>query len=130
MVRFGWLREPGLVSPERALAYGSLVFRPLIEPEFTYSRDYMVEVVQATFMVDGPFGDVVRQVTLPRDHVILNRIVMGLGALFSRLEATGPWSAIFDEYLHDGVPVTELGRQAQGWPIRVSGAVDLRTGAG
>jgi predicted unusual protein kinase regulating ubiquinone biosynthesis (AarF/ABC1/UbiB family) len=118
MVRFGWLREPGLVSAERALAYGTLVFKPLIEPEFTYTREYMAEVVQATFMVDGPFGDVVRQVTLPRDHVILNRIVMGLGALFARLGATAPWAAIFDEQLRGGPPATELGRLAQGWPLR------------
>ncbi len=123
MVRFGWLREPGLVPAERALEYGRLVFRPLIEPEFTYTREYMAEVVQATFMVDGPFGDVIRQVTLPRDHVILNRIVMGLGALFARLGATGVWSAIFDEQLHGGPPATELGRQARGWPRSSSGAL-------
>ncbi len=123
MVRFGWLREPGLVRAERALEYGRLVFRPLIEPEFTYTRDYMAEVVEATFMVDGPFGDVIRQVTLPRDHVILNRIVIGLGALFSRLGATGPWSAIFDEHLHGGPPATELGREARGWPRRAVDAL-------
>ena len=118
MVRFGWLRDPALVDPQRALEYARLVFLPLIEPDYTYTREYMAEVVQATFMVDGDFGDVIRHVTLPRDHVILNRIVLGLGALLARLGATAPWSAIFDEYLHGGPPASELGRQAQGWPLR------------
>jgi predicted unusual protein kinase regulating ubiquinone biosynthesis (AarF/ABC1/UbiB family) len=115
MHRFGWLREPWRVDPAMALEYADLVFRPLVRPGFRYTPEYMVEVVQGTFSVDGPFGELVRHLTVPRDHVILNRIVLGLGSLLARLGAAAPWSEIFDEYQHGRPPATPLGELDQAW---------------
>jgi predicted unusual protein kinase regulating ubiquinone biosynthesis (AarF/ABC1/UbiB family) len=115
MHRFGWLREPERISPAMALDYAGLVFRPLVEPGFRYTPEYMVEVVQGTFSVDGPFGDLVRNLTVPRDHLILNRIVLGLGSLLARLGAAAPWAEIFDEYQHGAPPATPLGELDQAW---------------
>ncbi len=115
MHRFGWLREPERIRPAMALEYAGLVYRPLVEPGFRYTPEYMVEVVQGTFSVDGPFGDLVRHLTVPRDHLILNRIVLGLGSLLARLGAAAPWSEIFDEYQHGRPPATPLGQLDQAW---------------
>jgi predicted unusual protein kinase regulating ubiquinone biosynthesis (AarF/ABC1/UbiB family) len=124
MHRFGWLREPGRISPAMALDYAGLVFRPLVEPGFRYTPEYMVEVVQGTFSVDGPYGELVRHLTVPRDHLILNRIVLGLGSLLARLGAAAPWSEIFDEYQHGVPPATPLGETEAAWRAAVDTTVD------
>jgi predicted unusual protein kinase regulating ubiquinone biosynthesis (AarF/ABC1/UbiB family) len=115
MHRFGWLRQPERISPAMALEYAGLVFRPLVERDFRYTPEYMVEVVQGTFSVDGPYGELVRHLTVPRDHLILNRIVLGLGSLLARLGAAAPWSEIFDEYQHGRPPATPLGERDRAW---------------
>jgi predicted unusual protein kinase regulating ubiquinone biosynthesis (AarF/ABC1/UbiB family) len=129
MHRFGWLRDPSRIDPAQALEYAGLVFRPLVEPGFRYTPEYMVDVVVGTFSVDGPYGELVRHLTVPRDHVILNRIVLGLGSLLARLGAGARWSEIFDEYQHGHPPATPLGELDQAW-LREREAAATATGDG
>lgn len=117
MVRHGWLRPEAPVDLDRVAQLAELANRPAIEHEpFTFTRRYVAEVVQSTLLVTGPFGDVVRHLTLPPEQVILNRIHLGLYALLARLGATADWASIMDEYLLDAAPTTVLGTQGSGWP--------------
>jgi len=66
------------------------------------------------FNIEGPYGDVIRQMTLPRNQLMLTRIHLGLGGLFAKLGATRDWASILDEYLFDAPPYRRLG--AAFWP--------------
>jgi predicted unusual protein kinase regulating ubiquinone biosynthesis (AarF/ABC1/UbiB family) len=117
LVRNGWLKPDAPVDPRRLAELARLSSLPLVTAPFTYTRDYLRESVEAFFMVDGPYGDVIRHMTVPRDQLILSRMLVGLGALASRLGATGNWAALLDEYLFDGPPSTPLGEQVAPWPL-------------
>ena len=117
IIRHGWLRRDAPVDHRRVVELARLTALPLVEHRpFTYTREYMARTIEAAFALDGPYGDVIRQMTLPRDQVILSRIQLGLGGLFARLGATNDWASILDEYLFDAPPATPLGQEAAGWP--------------
>src|SRR4029077_16985000 len=97
---------------------------PLVDHRpFTYTREYMASTIDAMFNIEGPYGDVIRQMTLPRNQLILTRIHLGLGGLFARLGASRDWASILDEYLFDAPPSTPMGEEVVGWP-RVVRPVD------
>lgn len=117
MVRFGWLRDDAPVDQDRVAELAELALRSTIGPgPFTFTREYVASVVQATLVVSGPYSDVVRHLTLPPQQVLLNRIHLGLSALLARLGATGNWAEIMDEYILDTPPSTPLGEAGAAWP--------------
>jgi predicted unusual protein kinase regulating ubiquinone biosynthesis (AarF/ABC1/UbiB family) len=131
IIRHGWLRPDVKVDRRRIVELARLTALPLVEHRpFTYTREYMGRTIEAMFSLEGPYGDVIRQMTLPRNQVILARIQIGLGGLFARLGATNDWASILDEYLFDAPPATPLGLEGAGWPrvvSRASGGVPLDT---
>lgn len=117
MVDHGWLKPDQLIDMDRLLEAATLMQRSLIGPDpFTFTRQHSRDVLDAAMNLQGPYGDVIKHVTLPPDHVMLNRIQMGVTALLGRLEATGPWAAIYDEYLYGAPPATPMGQHVQGFP--------------
>lgn len=117
VVRHGWLRRDAPVDRTRLVELVRLTSLPLIEHRcFTYTREYMAHAIEAMFSLDGAYGDIVRQMTLPSNQLILSRVQVGLGGLFARLRATSDWASILDEYLFDAPPGTTLGMEAAGWP--------------
>lgn len=118
MVRHGWFGPDADLDMERVRELALLSQRALVGPDpYRFTTEASREVVEAAMSIQGPYGDVVRNLTLPPDHVMLNRIQLGVGALLGRLRATGPWAGIFDEYFLGGEPLTPLGREAAGWPL-------------
>ena len=117
IIRHGWLRPNAPVDHRRVVELARLAALPLLDHRrFVYTREYMAKTIESMFSLDGPYGDVIRQMTLPRDQVILSRIQIGLGALFARLGAGNDWASILDEYLFDAPPSTPLGEESAGWP--------------
>ncbi len=117
LVRHGWIRPDAKIDRRKIVALARQSALPLVEHRyFTYTREYMRDTVEAMFALDGPYGDVIRQMTLPRDQLILSRIQVGLGGLFARLGAGNDWASILDEYLFDAPPATPLGEESAGWP--------------
>jgi len=117
IIRHGWLRPDAKVDRQRVVELARFTTLPLIgHRPFTYTRDYMARTVEAMFSLDGPYGDVIRQMTLPRNQVMLSRIQIGLGGLFARLGATNDWASILDEYIFDAPPSTPMGKEVAGWP--------------
>ena len=57
----------------------------------------------------------VRKLNLPPSFVILDRLVWGVSALLGKLEVSGPWRAMLDEYRRDGPPATPLGELDAAW---------------
>jgi len=117
IVRHGWLRPGTKIDQKRMVQLARLSVLPLVERRpFTYTREYMAETIDAMFNIEGPYGDVIRQMTLPRNQLILTRIHLGLGGLFARLGASRDWASILDEYLFDAPPSTPMGVEVAGWP--------------
>ena len=115
--RHGWLRPGARIDYQRMVQLARLSVLPLVDHRpFTYTREYISETIDAMFNIDGPYGDVIRQMTLPRNQLMLTRIHLGLGGLFTKLGATADWASILDEYLFDAPPSTPMGAEVSGWP--------------
>jgi predicted unusual protein kinase regulating ubiquinone biosynthesis (AarF/ABC1/UbiB family) len=118
IIRHGWLRPGTKIDMKRMVQLARLSVLPLIHHRpFAYTRAYLAETVDAMFNIEGPYGDVIRQMTLPRNQLILTRIHLGLAALFARLGAAQDWASMLDEYLFDGPPSTPMGVEVAGWPL-------------
>ena len=118
IVRHGWLRPGTKIDQKRMVELARLSVLPLVDHRpFTYTREYMAETIDAMFNIEGRYGDVIRQMTLPRNQLILTRIHLGLGGLFARLGASRDWASILDEYLFDAPPSTPMGTEVAGWPL-------------
>jgi predicted unusual protein kinase regulating ubiquinone biosynthesis (AarF/ABC1/UbiB family) len=117
IVRHGWLRPGTKIDHKRMVELARLSVLPLVDHRpFTYTREYMAQTIDAMFNIEGPYGDVIRQMTLPKNQLILTRIHLGLGGLFAKLGAARDWASILDEYLFDAEPSTPMGVEVAGWP--------------
>lgn len=76
---------------------------------FTYSTAFAAGVVQDKFSPVGPYGHVLRKVSLDPDFTMLTRIDLGVTAVLGALECTGPWEAIRQEWDNNGPAATPMG---------------------
>lgn len=85
--------------------------------EYTISAEYAAYTVAHIFEVGGKFGDIRKAANVPPDYVILQRINLGLLALFGELNATGNWRRIAEELWpwKQGPPSTPLGERIAEW---------------
>jgi predicted unusual protein kinase regulating ubiquinone biosynthesis (AarF/ABC1/UbiB family) len=90
------------VRGERLLQWYRPTYAPLLNDQpYTYTREYAAEVVRRHFDPFGPWSDVTRRITVPRDVVFLNRIMIGLNSVLGILGATADWRAVADELRDD-----------------------------
>jgi hypothetical protein len=117
MRRHRWLSTDAPVDVARAAELATVMNLPLLERRpFVHTREHHARVVDSVLNIRGPYAEVHRHLTVPRDQLILTRIQIGLGALLARLGATADWASIVDEYLFDGPPSTLMGEQVAAWP--------------
>ena len=117
------LREAGFlprnieVDEDRVFEWFQLYTRPVVaEQPFTFTSEFAAEVIRSTTDPRDPFSNVLRQLNLPPDYLLLNRIQWGLNSVLGQLRAAGDWRAIRDEYIiADAAPATELGQQDAVW---------------
>jgi predicted unusual protein kinase regulating ubiquinone biosynthesis (AarF/ABC1/UbiB family) len=115
------MEDVGFIRPDHGLAdehvFGcvSAPYQAYLTDEFTFTRSYTAESLDAVFNIQGPFGDVIPKLRLPPSFVILHRVVWGVSALLGRLGATNRWRAILDEYRLGTPPATELGEIEARW---------------
>jgi predicted unusual protein kinase regulating ubiquinone biosynthesis (AarF/ABC1/UbiB family) len=90
----------------------------------TITPEYASETVRRFFDTSGPHGPIMKAANVPPSFVIIQRINLGLYAIFGQLRATGNWRRISEELwpFVDGEPSTPLGHQAAAWmaahPVR------------
>jgi predicted unusual protein kinase regulating ubiquinone biosynthesis (AarF/ABC1/UbiB family) len=90
----------------------------------TLTSEYASETVRRFFDAAGPYGPIMRAANVPPTFVIIQRINLGLYAIFGQLHATANWRRISEEIwpFVEGPPSTELGRQAAAWAAERSPA--------
>jgi predicted unusual protein kinase regulating ubiquinone biosynthesis (AarF/ABC1/UbiB family) len=83
----------------------------------TITSDYASETVRRFFDAAGPYGPIMRAANVPPTFVIVQRINLGLYALFGQLHATANWRRMSEEIwpFLGGPPSTELGERAAAW---------------
>lgn len=111
----GFLRPGHGCEPQAVWDYVAGPYLPYRLPTFGYTRQWTADTVGRVVALGGDTGSVVRQLSLPAGFVILNRVVWGVSALLGKLEASGPWRGILDEYRLGGPPATPLGEAEAAW---------------
>jgi len=87
---------------------------------YTITPEYAAETVRRFFDTSGPYAVMQKAANLPPSFVIIQRINLGLYALFGDLHATGNWRRIAEELwpFVDGPPSTPMGEQIERWRQR------------
>ena len=116
MVNVGFL--PARSRPRPGCTCGSTSsapYKPYLEAEFTFTRDFTGAAMMSLLDVTGPYADVIAKLMMPTSFVILDRVVWGMSALLGQLGAHNRWRDILAEYRVDGPPATELGYRERAW---------------
>jgi predicted unusual protein kinase regulating ubiquinone biosynthesis (AarF/ABC1/UbiB family) len=93
----------------------------------TITEDYASEMVRRFFDPNGPHGEVMKAANLPAGMVIVQRINLGLYAIFAQMGATANWRRVAEELWPQvgAPPSTDLGRREAAWRLgRESAAVE------
>lgn len=89
----------------------------LHDGQYTITAAYASETVRRFFDQRGPYGEIMKAANLPPAFVIINRINLGLYALFGELNATGNWRRLAEEIWPwtAGPPATPMGEACAAW---------------
>ncbi len=115
MVKAGFLAPDHGLEPGHVFECVGMPYRAYFGDEYTFTRSYTSEALQALMDITGPYADVIRSLNMPPGFVILDRVVWGVSALLGRLEARNRWRGILEEYRHDGPVETALGELERDW---------------
>ncbi len=102
-------------EPEFIFEYVRGPYEPYLTDRFTYTREWTGKALQTVVDMQGRYGELIKKLNMPTSYVILDRVVWGVSALLSRLEATNNWRGILAEYREGAPPCTELGRLEAEW---------------
>ncbi|MEO7836349.1 MAG: hypothetical protein ABIS21_01755, partial [Acidimicrobiales bacterium] len=107
-------------EPSFVFEYVRGPYEPYLTEAFTYTRECTGKALQTVVDMQGRYGELIKKLNMPTSYVILDRVVWGVSALLSRLEATNNWRGILAEYREGAPPCTELGRLEAEWRRSVS----------
>jgi predicted unusual protein kinase regulating ubiquinone biosynthesis (AarF/ABC1/UbiB family) len=84
---------------------------------FTITPEYSSETVRRFFDTSGPYEAMQKAANLPPSFVVIQRISLGLYAIFGELRATGNWRRLAEELwpFVGGPPATPMGEQIAAW---------------
>jgi predicted unusual protein kinase regulating ubiquinone biosynthesis (AarF/ABC1/UbiB family) len=91
----------------------------------TITADYSSETVRRFFDTGGPHGEIMKAANVPPSMAIIQRINLGLYALFGQMNATGNWRRLAEEIwpFVGGPPATEMGLAVARWRRQRESAV-------
>lgn len=116
--RIGLLSPDLEVSDDELVAYFGHFYEFVMEPEvMEITPEWSSDSVRRFFDLTGPHAEIMKAANLPPSMVIVQRINMGLFALFGDLRARGNWRAIAEEIwtFTDGAPSTPMGEAIAEW---------------
>lgn len=88
-----------------------------VDGEYAIDESYASLIVRHMFDATGPYGPVMRAINVPPSFVVVQRINLGLYAIFGQIGATANWRRIAEElwsFTH-GPPSTPMGRAIAEW---------------
>jgi predicted unusual protein kinase regulating ubiquinone biosynthesis (AarF/ABC1/UbiB family) len=86
----------------------------------TITPEYASENVRRFFDTSGPYGEIMKAANVPASMVIIQRINLGLYALFGEMGATANWRRIAEELwpFVASTPSTPMGEAIADWQAR------------
>lgn len=118
--KLGVLKNAKKLDPQLVYDYFAFFFEAVLEPgDRRITMEYSSDSIRRYFDVTGPFSEVMKSVTLPSFMVVIQRINLGLYALFGELEAIRDWRGLADEIwpFVDADPTTPMGGAIREWEI-------------
>lgn len=120
----GILPEDVEVDEEDAKEYFGHFYEFVFEDqEMEMTPEYAAESIRRFFDLTSPHAELMKKANLPAFMVIVQRINLGLFALFGELHASGNWRRIAEELwpFADGAPSTPMGEDIARWEASRSG---------
>ncbi len=117
----GMLRPGSSFTDDEVMSYFGHFYDFVQRDEVgTITPEYASETVRRFFDYGGEHAAVLKAANVPPTFVIIQRINLGLYAIFGQLRATANWRRISEEIwpFIEGPPSTELGRQAAAWSAK------------
>ncbi len=115
---------PGLDVPVEDLAeyFGHFYEFVMEDRVLEITPEWSSQSVRAFFDLSGPHAEIMKAANLPPSMVVIQRINLGLFALFGDLGARGNWRRIAEELwpFVDGPPSTPMGEAIAEWATRRS----------
>lgn len=118
------IESAGLLKPDQPFSdqaigeYFSYFYDFVLnDAEFTFDEEYSAAGVRAIFETGGEHGELKKVLNVPPSFVVLQRINLGVIALFAQLEARQNWRRIGNEvwpFVEAG-PSTPMGEAIQRW---------------
>ena len=109
------------VTDEEVATYLGHFYEFVTEDElYTITPEYGSETVRRVFDTSGPFTALQKAANVPPSFVIIQRINLGLYAMFGDLRATGNWRRLANEIwpFVNGPPSTPMGVEIDEWRRR------------
>ena len=116
----GVLVDDPKLSDELIHEYFSHFFEMVLKDEtMAVTSEYASDSLRRFFDLSGPYGEVMKSVTLPSFMVVIQRINLGLYALFGELRAVANWRRLAEEVwpFVDRYPTTPMGEASRRWEI-------------
>ena len=116
----GVLVDDPKLSDELIHEYFSHFFEMVLKDEtMAVTSEYASDSLRRFFDLSGPYGEVMKSVTLPSFMVVIQRINLGLYALFGELRAVANWRRLAEEVwpFVDRCPTTPMGEASRRWEI-------------
>lgn len=116
----GVLNDGGRLTDAAVTEYFSHFFEMVMADETqAITAEYASDSLRRYFDLSGPYGEVMKSVTLPSFMVIIQRINLGLYALFGELRAVNNWRRLAEEIwpFVDREPSTPMGEAVRAWEI-------------
>ncbi|GIU85030.1 MAG: putative ATP-binding protein [Acidimicrobiales bacterium] len=120
---FGLLSPSAPVDDEEVFEYFRHFYEFVLEDRpVRIEREYASETLRRFFDPTGPHGPVMKHANLPPGFVVVQRINLGLYAIFAEMGAEANWRRIAEEIWPQvqAPPSTELGRLEAEWLARRS----------
>jgi predicted unusual protein kinase regulating ubiquinone biosynthesis (AarF/ABC1/UbiB family) len=120
----GLLQEGLAVTDDQIIDYfGHFYEIVLQEGPYEITAEYASESVRRYFDLSGPHAEIMKAANLPAGFVIIQRINLGLNALFAELRAVADWRRLAEEIWPRvaAPPTTELGHAHATWFDRTHG---------
>ena len=124
LVEAGVIGADAPLTDERLFEYFAGFYEHLLRDEPTkITQEFAAGLISRMFDTDGPFADVQSRINVPPSFLLIQRINLGLYALFAELDAVANWHAILADIVPwaggSGTgPATELGRAEADWLSR------------
>lgn len=118
------IETAGLLPPDQPFSneligeYFSYFYNFVLDDEpFTFDEQYSADGVKAIFDTSGEHGELKKVLDVPSSFVVIQRINLGVIALFGQLNATANWRRIGEEVwpFVEAEPSTEIGRVIERW---------------